>query len=203
VKPLPKDPLNILVADVGGQGNVMLAQIMGQALVMEGFFAVVGDTFGAAQRGGPVASHIRISKDTEYSSIVPKGQADFILGMEPSETLRVMGAYANPNTRVIVNPRVVLPPTVISGADTYPDFDEVLAAIKKHSSRLWIVNATEEALKLGNSIYTNVILPSALLGSNTLPLDKEKNGVVLKEELLKAFDMKMVALQRGLDLVRL
>jgi indolepyruvate ferredoxin oxidoreductase beta subunit len=203
VKPLPKDPLNILVADVGGQGNVMLAQIMGQALVMEGFFAVVGDTFGAAQRGGPVAIDIRVSKDTEYSSIVPKGQADFILGMEPSETLRVMGAYANPNTRVIVNPRVVLPPTVISGADTYPDFDEVLAAIKKHSSRLWIVNATEEALKLGNSIYTNVILPSALLGSNTLPLDKEKNGVVLKEELLKAFDMKMVALQRGLDLVRL
>ena len=204
MKPLPKDPLNILVAGVGGQGNVMVAQIMGQALVMEGFFAVVGDTFGAAQRGGSVASHIRISKDTEYSSIVPKGQADFILGMEPSETLRVMGVYANPHTRVIVNPRVVLPPTVISGADTYPDIDEVLAAIEKHSSRLWIVNATEQAMKLGNRLYANTILMGATLGTGIVPIGRDSVTEIYKERFAdpKLYEANIHALDLGISLTR-
>ncbi len=83
MKTLSKDPLNVLVAGVGGQGNVLLAQILGQALMREGFFTVVGDTFGAAQRGGSVASHIRISKDIEYSSIVPKGHADLFSVWSP------------------------------------------------------------------------------------------------------------------------
>ena len=204
MKALPKDPLNILVAGVGGQGNVMLAQIMGQALVMEGFFAVVGDTFGAAQRGGSVASHIRISKDTEYSSIVPKGQAHFILGMEPSETLRVMGVYANPNTRVIVNPRVVLPPTVISGTDTYPDIDEILAAIEKHSSRLWIVNATEKAMNLGNRLYANTILMGATLGTGILPIGRDSVVEIYKERFAdpKVYKANIEALDLGISLTR-
>jgi len=204
MKALPKDPLNILVAGVGGQGNVMLAQIMGQALVMEGFFAVVGDTFGAAQRGGSVASHIRISKDTEYSSIVPKGQADFILGMEPSETLRVMGVYANPNTQVIVNPRVVLPPTVISGADTYPEIDEVLTAIKKHSSRLWIVPATEQALNLGNRLYANTILMGATLGTGIVPIGRDSIVEIYKERFAdhKLYKANIRALDLGISLTK-
>jgi len=57
-------------------------------------------------------------------------------------------------------------------------------------------------MKLGNTIYTNVILMGALLGSKTLPLDEEIMEMVLKEELPKVFDANMVALHRGMDLVR-
>jgi indolepyruvate ferredoxin oxidoreductase beta subunit len=204
MKVLPKDPLNILVAGVGGQGNVMLAQIMGQALVKEGFFAVVGDTFGASQRGGSVASHIRISMDTEYSSIVPKGQADFILGMEPSETLRVMGDYANPNTRVVLNPRVVLPPTVISGADKYPDPGEIMATIKKYSARFWIVNATEEAMKLGNRLYANTILMGATLGTGVLPIGRDTVVEMYEERFTDRAlcDTNIKALDVGISLTQ-
>jgi indolepyruvate ferredoxin oxidoreductase beta subunit len=202
MRALLKDPLNILVAGVGGQGNVMLAQIIGQALVTEGFFAVVGDTFGAAQRGGSVASHIRISKDTEYSSIVPKGKADFIIGMEPSETLRVMGVYANPVTRVIVNPRIVLPPTVISGADTYPDINQILAAIEKYSSRLWIVHATEQAMKLGNRLYANTILMGATLGTGILPIGRDSIVEIYKERFTdpKLYEANIKAFDLGISL---
>ena len=158
MKDLSKDPLNILVAGVGGQGNVMLAQVMAQALVREGYFAVVGDTFGASQRGGSVASHVRVSKRTEYSSILPQGSADFIVGMEPSETLRALGSYGNPKTQVIMNPRIISPPTVISGADTYPELEDLINNIKKYSSKTWLIPATEEALKMGNRMMANTIL---------------------------------------------
>ena len=198
MKQLPKDPLNVMFAGVGGQGNVMLAQIMGQALVKEGFFAVVGDIFGASQRGGSVASHIRISNESEYSSIIPKGQADFILGMEPSETLRVMGEYANPNTRIILNPRVVLPPTVISGADQYPDLDWIISTIQKYSARLWIVNATEEAMRLGNRLYSNTILMGATLGTGVLPVGR---GTVVEIYREKFTDPELAEANiRALDL---
>jgi len=204
MKTLSKDPLNVLVAGVGGQGNVLLAQILGQALMREGFFTVVGDTFGAAQRGGSVASHIRISKDIEYSSIVPKGHADFILGMEPSETLRVMGEYSNANTRVVTNPRIVYPPPVISGAAEYPNIDELLANIEKYSRKLWVVNATEEALKMGNRLYANTILMGATIGTNILPIDRSSVASIYEEKFTRPdlFEANIKALDLGILLTQ-
>ena len=65
-----------------------------------------------------------------------------------------------------------------------------------------ILNATEEAMRLGNIFYTNVILMGALLGSGSLSLSKTLMEEVLKDELPKTFDINKVALKRGLNLVR-
>lgn len=199
-----KDPLNILVAGVGGQGNVMMAQVMGQALVKKGYHAVIGDTFGASQRGGSVASHIRISKEVEYSSIVPKGHADLIIGMEPSEALRVMAVYANPETRVICNPRPVYPPTVISGSDTYPDLEELINDIEKYCGKLWIIEATDEAMAMGNGLYANTILMGAVLGANMLPINRNDILELYKERFTNTniYEANVKALDRGIALAR-
>ena len=37
-----KDPLNIIITGVGGQGNVMLSQLVGQVLVRNGFHTTIG-----------------------------------------------------------------------------------------------------------------------------------------------------------------
>jgi indolepyruvate ferredoxin oxidoreductase, beta subunit len=204
MKGLSKDPLNILVAGVGGQGNVMLAQVMGQALVKEGYFAVVGDSFGASQRGGSVASHVRVSKDTEYSSTLPRGSADFIVGMEPSETLRALGSYGNPKTQVIMNPRIVYPPTVISGADTYPEPEELMANIKKYSGKMWLVPATEKAMEMGNRMMANTILLGAIVGTGILPIRRETIVEILKERFAnpKVFESNIKALDLGIGLTK-
>jgi len=48
---LAKDPLNLIIAGVGGQGNVLASQLIGKAFVKENYFVTIGDTYGASQRG--------------------------------------------------------------------------------------------------------------------------------------------------------
>ena len=43
-----------------------------------------------AQRGGAVQSHLRFSKERIYSDLIPRGEADLILSVEPLEALRYL-----------------------------------------------------------------------------------------------------------------
>lgn len=199
---LTKDPLNLIIAGVGGQGNLVVSRLVGSALVEQGYIVTVGETYGASQRGGPVMSHIRISQDTQYSPLIPDGGADVILGMEPAETARMFGQFGNPNVVTIVNPRPIYSIDVTSGAAEYPDLDKLMKAIKELSAKTLVVNATEEAQKLGNPILANVILIGALVGSGVLPVDKESIEAVIKESFPKALDANMKALNKGIELVR-
>lgn len=65
----------------------------------------------------------------------------------------------------------------------------------------WIINATDEALKLGNPAFANVILLGALVGANVLPLDKESVEPVLREEFPTQVDANLVALSKGIELM--
>lgn len=200
---LRRDPLNVVIAGVGGQGNVLMSFLIGSALVRKGYFVTIFDNYGASQRLGAVASYIKISHGgSNISPLLHEGDADVIVGIEPIELLRNLSQFGNPEVITIANTRPVYPVGVITGEVEYPDLDKAIETIRSLSGQSWIVNATEEALKLGNPIYTNVILLGALLGSNSLPLDKETMEEILKQELPKVFDANMIALQRGLDLVR-
>ena len=203
VKELKKDPFNVIIAGVGGQGNVLMSFLIGSALIHSGYSVTVFDNYGASQRLGAVASHIKISrKSVNRSPLLHEGDADIIVGIEPIELLRNLIRFGNPEVISVVNTRPVYPIGVISGEVDYPELDKVIETIRRLSAKSWIMNATEEALRLGNPIYTNVILLGALLGSNSLPLDQQTMEEVLKVELPKGFDTNIVALQIGLDLVR-
>jgi indolepyruvate ferredoxin oxidoreductase beta subunit len=195
---LPKEPFNFIVAGVGGQGNVLLSALVGTALINEGFIVSVADTFGVSQRGGSVTSHIKISRETTYSSVTLKGKADIILGMEPVETLRTLGEFGNPQVVSIVNPRPVYP----TGGVVYPDLEEVNKAIMRLCAKTKFVSATEEALKMGNPIYTNIILLGALLGIQVLPIDKKSILPILEERFPgKLFESNLKAFNKGMELI--
>ncbi len=197
-KTLKKEPFNLIIAGVGGQGNVLLSAFIGAALVNEGFMVSVADTFGVSQRGGPVTSHIKISKKTLYSSVTLEGKADLILGMEPVETLRALGEFGSPHLVVIVNPRPIYPP----GGLPYPDLDEVKKSIMKLSSHTVFVSATEEALKMGDPIYANIILLGSLVGVGILPITKETMMPFLEERFPgKLLDTNVKAFNKGMELI--
>lgn len=202
MKKLIKEPLNLIVAGVGGQGNVLLSHLIGRALVSQGYFVSIGDTYGASQRGGSVASHVRISGQTCHGSLIPSGRADIILGLEPAETLRMLGQFGNPDVVTITNTRPIYPSDVTSGHATYPNIDELLKLIGKLSARVIVVKATDEAFKLGNPIFANVILMGALIASGVLPLDKKSLEPILRENFPKEFDANRAAFSRGMELVR-
>lgn len=200
MKKLSKEPLNLIVAGVGGQGNVLMSFIIGRALVSQGYFVSIGDTYGASQRGGSVASHVRISEHMSYGSLIPGGHANVILSLEPAETLRMLGKFGNPDVITITNTRPIYPADVTSGRATYPNIDELLKLIEKLSAKLIVIKATDEAIKLGSPIFANVILIGALIGSGVLPLDKKLLEPILKENFPKEFDANMTAFNKGVEL---
>ena len=201
-KQLTKDPLNLIITGVGGQGNVMISLIIGNAFVRDDFFVTVGETYGASQRGGPVMSHMRISKKTQFSPFIPEGCADIILGMEPAETLRMLGKYGNPNVITIINPRPIYSIDVTGGHAQYPELEELIRTIKKLSSQTWLINATEEAQKMGSHMFANAILIGALIGSGVLPLDKKSIEPILREIFPKEIETNLVAFNKGIKLVK-
>ncbi|PIW40047.1 MAG: indolepyruvate ferredoxin oxidoreductase [Chloroflexi bacterium CG15_BIG_FIL_POST_REV_8_21_14_020_46_15] len=197
MKTLTKDPLNLIIAGVGGQGNVMISLLIGKAFVRQGYFVTIGETYGASQRSGSVMSHLRISRESQYSPFIPNGRADIILGMEPVETLRILQQFGNSDVITITNSRLVY-----AVGMEYPSLDKVAEAIKGLSARLWLIDATDEAAKLGDPVFANMILIGTLIGSGILPLDKESLERILRESVPKEkLDANMLAFNKGMELV--
>jgi indolepyruvate ferredoxin oxidoreductase beta subunit len=197
------EPLNVIVTGVGGQGNVLITQLMGSALVRAGYHVTIGETYGASQRGGAVMSHLRISRQAQYGPLIPHGQADVILGLEPVETLRVLGQYGNPGVTVITNSRPVYPLAVAIGIAHYPSVEEIVRALEGLSSRAWMINATDIALDLGASILANIVMAGALVGAGVLPLAAKEFELELQESLpADRLDLNLKAFRRGLAEVK-
>jgi len=194
------DPLNVIVTGVGGQGNVLISQLIGKALVKRGHHVTIGETYGASQRGGAVMSHLRISRQEQYGPLIPEGQANVILGLEPVETMRVLAQYGNPGVVVIANSRPVYTLAVTTGAAEYPGTEKIEKTLEELSSTAWLINATEIALEMGASILTNTIMAGALVGSRALPLEPEDLEAELRDSLPSdRLELNLQAARRGLE----
>lgn len=194
------DPRNVIITGVGGQGNVLASQMMGQVLVQQGLVITIGETYGASQRGGSVMSHLRISQNEQWSPLIPAGQAHLVVGLEPLEALRVMAKYGNPGVLTLTNDRPILPLDVVAGSADYPELDQIMDKLARFSQKVWTVNATEIALEMGNPIFSNMVMLGAI---STLELDwfplradkfKEVLGLLLPA---KAMKKNLEAFRRG------
>ena len=202
---LSADPYNLIITGVGGQGNVLASKIVGNMLVEKGFHVTIGETFGASQRGGSVMSHLRISTQNMLSPQIPKGKAHMVMSLEPTEALRVLNDYGNTGVKLITNTRPVHSVGVICGDDNYPTMDALQAWTDKLTAAAWFIDATDEAVKLGNPILGNVLLVGALAGMGDLPMSREDFREVITRTMspdkvalnLEAYDMgaQMVQLQ--------
>jgi indolepyruvate ferredoxin oxidoreductase beta subunit len=166
---------------VGGQGNILASQLTATSAISEGMFASVGETYGASQRGGSVMSHVRFSREFQYGPLIPKGEADIVVGFEPLETLRVLGSYGKEDTEVIFNPRPNYPLGVLKGAQKYPPMDELFAKIKDLAGRARVVKGTELAKELGTVVAQNVVMVGALAASGLLPVPVETFEKAIEE----------------------
>jgi indolepyruvate ferredoxin oxidoreductase beta subunit len=194
---LSADPYNIIITGVGGQGNVLASRLLGQIMTRQGYWATIGETFGASQRGGSVMSHLRISAESAWSPQIPRGGAHFVLSLEPSETFRVLAAYGNPQTLVIWNTRPIHPVSVIAGEAAYPSRQAVTQGLDQISARQWPLAATTLAQKLGNPILGNIMMIGALAAVSELPITREVFEDALSQMMpaskiainLEAFDL--------------
>jgi indolepyruvate ferredoxin oxidoreductase beta subunit len=99
-----------------------------------------------------------------------------------------------------VNPRPIHAIDII-GAGGYPDLKTLLEQIKYLSVKTYVVNATDEAQKMGNPIFANMILIGALAKTGLLPLDEKSLDKVIKQMFPNAVDVNTKALKTGMELM--
>ncbi len=113
---------DIILAGVGGQGILSIAAILGRAALNENLYIKQAEVHGMSQRGGDVQSNLRISDKPVASDLIPLGQSDLIISLEPMEALRYV-EYLGPEGRIVTNttPFVNIP--------NYPDLEAMIAAL--------------------------------------------------------------------------
>jgi indolepyruvate ferredoxin oxidoreductase, beta subunit len=164
------DEVNILVAGVGGQGNILASAIISKAAIDAGYRVIASETFGASQRGGAVASHVRIS-NRSLSPIIPEGKGDILLGFEPLESLRIGSKFLSSKAWAIINTRPIYPVDVMINNSRYPSVDEILTMIRKISGKTMAIEATKLAEKAGDPLAMNLVMVGALAGTGKLPIE--------------------------------
>ncbi len=181
MEPLAQDPYNIIMTGVGGQGNVMASRLLANMLSSKGYWITIGETFGASQRGGSVMSHIRVSATTTWSPQIPKGKAHLVIALEPMEAIRILATYGNREVNVLANTRPIHPVSVIAGEHRYPDLKGIQKTLGELSSRFWLIEASEEAMRLGNPVLSNIIMIGAVSSLGLLPVGLDEFVAVIRE----------------------
>ena len=154
------DTISFLLAGVGGQGTILASDVLVNIGLAAGLAAKQAEVHGMSQRGGDVISHVRWGKII-YSPLAGAGEVDVLLAFEKVEALRNLH-YLHPDALVMINDEAILPVTVTSSGQPYPDDARVHAAVAQVTSRSEFVDGAGIAERLGNAKVANVVLLGAL-----------------------------------------
>jgi indolepyruvate ferredoxin oxidoreductase beta subunit len=189
--------LDLIVAGVGGQGSVLASHIIATAAIKEGLRARVGETFGAAMRGGAVASHVRVGKNVEGPLVLRDG-ADVIVAIEPLEGLRNAVKFLKPGGILITNIRPWYPVDVNIGRAEYPSIEQIEKAVEKLGGRMMKLDATKLAQEAGNVKAANTVMLGALTATGKLPFSAEALKEAVRENVPpKTIDANLRAFELG------
>jgi indolepyruvate ferredoxin oxidoreductase beta subunit len=156
--------INVLIAGVGGQGAVLASELLALAAMAAGRDVKQGEFHGVAQRGGAVFSHVRFGEHV-HSPMAPRGQVDYLVALEQLEALRY-AHFARPGGTIIVNDHKVEP---IRVGDQRPYPDGAAAFLEGKGFTVMVLEATRQALELGDHRAANVVLLGALSRSLDIP----------------------------------
>ncbi|UCF13862.1 MAG: indolepyruvate ferredoxin oxidoreductase subunit beta [Thermoplasmatales archaeon] len=159
----------MVLTGVGGQGIITAANALGKAAVRGKINVYVSEVHGMAQRSGAVICTVRIGD--VFGPMIATGTADVILSTEPIEALRNI-MYASKKTKVITDINPVIPFTVATGCEEYPNLDDVFQEISSYAE-LFLIDATEIAKKSGDVISKNIVMLGALAATDVLPFKSE------------------------------
>ncbi|MGB2987287.1 MAG: indolepyruvate oxidoreductase subunit beta [Phycisphaerae bacterium] len=147
---------NLILAGVGGQGILTIAQAISIAALRRGWSVKQAEVHGMAQRGGAVQSHLRFADHELYSDLIPRGRCDMILAVEPLESLRYVEFLREHGTIIASTvPFVNIP--------DYPPIEQVLERIA-HFPKHVLVDADRLARAAGSGRAVNTVMLGAASG---------------------------------------
>ena len=159
-----REPMNVLIVGVGGQGVIMVSKVLATLAQSSGFEVKQSEVHGMAKRGGSVFSHVRFGPQV-WSPTIPRGEADILVALEWAEGLRWL-SYLKPDTGIFIcdTKRIVPPFACLNRRPGAPMrySRETPAEVKAHVAEGYAIDATDMAEALGNERAANVVLIGAL-----------------------------------------
>ena len=174
-----REPTNVLIVGVGGQGVIMVSKALAWLAQSRGFEVKQSEVHGMAKRGGSVFSHVRFGPQV-WSPTIPKGEVDILVALEWAEGLRWL-PYLKPDTGIFIcdTKRIVPPFACLNrrpGA-TMRYSRETPAEVAAHVAEGYAIDATRMAEELGNERAANVVLLGALSTAIDFPAAEWERAV--------------------------
>lgn len=169
--------LRIKVAGFGGQGVLMLGEVLAEAGLEAGYEVSWLPSYGPEMRSGTSNCQVRIGSNAIDSPLVSRPNVLLALN-EPS-----LGKFL---------------PTVEEGATVLYNGAEVPPGCSRRDVRLVALPFTELADELGASKVANVVMLGALLEATAI-LDEERVVAALRKSVKNAkfFELDLAALAKG------
>lgn len=190
---------NVLLTGVGGEGVLITSVILARAAAYEGYATSGTQLHGLAQRGGSIPTHVRFGRDA-YSPIIPRCEADLILGLEPVEAARSCYFAGKKRTNFVVDTYPLVSVYSNMHNQRYPSSEEVRKMIEPFAKKVIMTdssNICEE--KLGSPIYGNVMAIGVALANGFLPLSKKSILEAIKNSVRRGYKQNMEAFRMGME----
>lgn len=184
---------DIILSGVGGQGILSIAAIIGLAALERNLFVKQSEVHGMSQRGGAVQSHLRIADKEIASDLIPYGEADLIISVEPMESLRYLPFLSNEGW-IITNT------TPFINIPNYPELDSLLNKINSYKNII-AFNADEIARMVKTPKSSNVVILGAASPFLDIPIENLKGGIrsLFARKGDEIINMNIGALTAGLE----
>lgn len=189
--------INVVIAGVGGQGTVLASKLIAYAAMERGDFVRTAETIGMAQRGGSVLGHVRFLTTSELgqgkellSPLVPKAQADLLIGFEPGEAVRALD-FLRPGGIVVVATGAVAPVTATLAKKSYDGQAELAylqsQATSKRIGELVMVDGQNICETCGSPRVLNVALLGAAASSGALGFSADQFDKAIEAQIKERF----------------
>ncbi|MCX6279779.1 MAG: indolepyruvate oxidoreductase subunit beta [Bacteroidetes bacterium] len=184
---------DIILAGVGGQGIISIAAIIGYAALEQGMFLKQSEVHGMSQRGGEVMSNLRISHHEIASDLIPFGQADMIISIEPLESLRYL-PYLSKEGWLVTNT------TPLNNIPNYPDISSILEEVRKVPHHI-ALEADVLAKEAGSAKAANIVILGAASPFLGMAYEKLEDAIrfTFRKKGDKVIELNLAALKAGHD----
>ena len=176
---------DIILAGVGGQGILSIATVIGWAALDQNLHLKQAEVHGMSQRGGD--SHI-------WSDLIPKGECDLILSLEPMEALRYL-PWLSKEGWIVTNT------TPFLNIPNYPEMEKVRQELDS-VGRVISLDCDSIAKDVGSPKSANMVLLGASASvMKIIDEDKLREGIteVFKRKGDKIVEMNIAAFNAGLE----
>jgi indolepyruvate ferredoxin oxidoreductase len=195
------EDFGVRMMGIGGTGVVTVNQVLGVAALLDGLNVSGLDQTGLSQKGGPVISDLRITREPlAAASKAPAGSIDLYLGFDllgaasaknlvtadPERTVAVVSTSAVPTGRMVVDVDERFPELAVQ-------LDKIDAATR-HEHNLFLDAQRLSERLFGDHMMTNTLALGAAYQRGLLP--------VSGEALERAIELNGAAVEKNLAALR-